>query len=757
MNILIVNAFGNSPAAKEKFSSFCGIIKSLFRKVSEKSGIDNFIFIYRTPKTISDFIYNHETAPGEVSQNDSTNKRNFDKIDIVFIDGGEKYIPWSEKGFRLSEFVRLCKVTGKIIYLGGVGFEILVYYLATGARNEFNFINEKGEIQAIEEIQDIPSNFLSNLKKNDNFLDFVTGDILEYRSVYHTWVPIMNIGLHKQITAEKYMQRGRFILPDGFKGKDYVKNQETLVSNCHEIKVDVLRQYLSHYLLNNLPVEFSAFTTLTWFPHYFNVSFKKYQFKVICQCDRGPVVIEHEQSVGVAFHPQHNYPETIKILENFIYKKFQEVQDKLFSFKKPEIRTEENELPLMFRNYKLNDEQRQGKKKLVDQLISYSQTNVGKVNNSRSFNRVKKVRDEAAHVGFGFNNRDMIFVENNAIIQNKILYNKKKIKEIITPAQQRQEILNEMFSIKRNEKARISAIFRPLFSNLQNHNLNQNEIMKNLKDGGNLDDDDNENGLEYITFIDRSKMDEKQLISFYKKARKRVCLKLDEIENTSNFVKNQNEKYKNPKNIKKFSKTQQKKYNLTDSEIFKKKYKNILKNKNKKSSIFLYDKDNDKEIQSQKKLNTMNMEAAYQSLINKKPLETNKTISYSKSLSSFLKRNKIDYKNLKLKNKIKDNKDNNEDDEDYYNTERNDATNRIKRLQEKWKEYDQLSPEQRQRREFLESKKKWVCKEDFHRHFGLHTTAMKPIPNVMSYGKPVTDYKFREVNHEKWLTPNGFL
>ena len=153
----------------------------------------------------------------------------------------------------------------------------------------------------------------------------------------------------------------------------------------------------------------------------------------------------------------------------------------------------------------------------------------------------------------------------------------------------------------------------------------------------------------------------------------------------------------------------------------------------------------------------MNMEAAYQSLINKKPLETNKTISYSKSLSSFLKRNKIDYKNLKLKNKIKDNKDNNEDDEDYYNTERNDATNRIKRLQEKWKEYDQLSPEQRQRREFLESKKKWVCKEDFHRHFGLHTTAMKPIPNVMSYGKPVTDYKFREVNHEKWLTPNGFL
>ena len=426
MNILIINAFGSSPTAKVRFSSFCEIIKSLFKKVSEKSGIDNFYFIYRTPKTITDFIYNYDMNPGEATQNDSINKKNFDKIDIVFIEGGEKYLPWDDKGFRLSEFVKLCKLTGKLVYLGGVGFELLIYYLATGARNEFNFINAKGEIQAIEEIQNIPPKFLTNLKKNDNFLDFVTGDILEYRSVYHTWVPIMNIGMHKQISAEKFMDRGKFVLPDEFKGKDYIKNKDTIVSNCHEIKVNVLRQYLSHYLLINLPVEFVAFTTLTWFPHFFNVSFKKYQFKVICQCDKGPVVIEHENSVGIAFHPQVNYVETVKILENFIFKKFQEIQDKLFSFKKAEIKLVENELPLMFRNYKLNDEQKNRKKTLNAQYISDNNSNIGKVNNSRSFNRIKKVRNEAGHVGFGFNNRDMIFVENNAIIQKSILYNKKK-------------------------------------------------------------------------------------------------------------------------------------------------------------------------------------------------------------------------------------------------------------------------------------------------------------------------------------------
>jgi hypothetical protein len=640
-------------------------------------------------------------------------------------------------------------MTGKIVYLGGVGFEILVYYLATGSRNEFNFINGKGEIQAIEEIQKIPSKFLSNLKKNDNFLDFVTGDILEYRSVYHTWVPIMNIGLHKQIAAEKYMKRGKFVLPDGFKGKDYVKNKNTLVSNCHEIKVNVLRQYLSHYLLTNLPVEFVAFTSLTWFPHFFNVSFKKYQFKVICQCDKGPVVIEHENSVGVAFHPQVNYLETVKILENFISKKFQEVQEKLFSFKKADdIKIVENELPLMFRNYKLNDEQKREKKK-DEQYIANKNSNVGKVNNSRSFNRIKKVRNVASHVGFGFNNRDMIFVENNAIIQKSILYNKKKINEIISPELQRQELINDMFSIKRNENTRISAIFQPILSSHNSPKLNQNNVINKLKEKNHTED---ENGLDYLTFIDRGKMDEKQLIAFYKKARRRVCLKLDEIEHTTNFRNYEN--YKNSKPFKMFIKSQNKKkknkFNLTDTNFYNRNNRNQIQKIN--SALTL---NNEKE----KKMNLLNMEAEYQNLMGKSPPQsTNITITYLKTEPNFKKIQSLKLNTYRSDNRKNDkDEDEDEDNNNYLSENKNNARSRIKQMQEKWKEYDQLSPEQRQRREFLESKKKWVSKEDFHRVFGLHTTAIKPIPNVMSYGKPVTDYKFREINHEKWLTPNGFV
>ena len=73
------------------------------------------------------------------------------------------------------------------------------------------------------------------------------------------------------------------------------------------------------------------------------------------------------------------------------------------------------------------------------------------------------------------------------------------------------------------------------------------------------------------------------------------------------------------------------------------------------------------------------------------------------------------------------------------------------------KKYENLTPEQIQRKEFLKSKKKWICKEDFHRHFGLRSTSIKPTVNVMIYGETVSSHKYREINPSKWITPNGFI
>ena len=742
MNILIVNAFGKSLKEKEKFSSFCTIIKNLLKKLSENSGIDNFNFIYRTPKTINDFTYNYECNPGEESKESLINKKNFDKIDMIFIDGNEKYLPWEDKGYRLSEFIRLCKATNKILFAAGVALEILIYYLATGSNNLYNFINSKGEIQAIEEIEKIPLKYLKNLKKNDYFLDFVTGDILEYHIIDKVWIPIMNIGLHKQIAAEKFMNRGKFILPDNFKGKDYIKNDMTIISNCHEILNIINRQYLSHYLVKSIPNEFVGFTSLTWFPHFFNVFYRKYHFKAICQSDRGISVIEHENSVGVAFHPQMNYRETVVILENFIKEKFRDVQIKLFKFttEKNLFSTEENEIPLMFRNYKLNDDEKKRKYFNKFRTLNNNKKNskinnkinfISNVNNSLPFNRIKKVKNEATHVGFGFNNRDMIFVENNSIIQRPLsLKNaqglKNKIKEKNTKF--------DYFSLKRNENTRISEIFKPINSimpPLQNITTDS-ETMSNIDILKREMERDEQNSLEYLAFIKRDKMDENQLISYYKKTRRNVVQKLEEIDTITNFKSHSNKKIKN-----KF------KTRLKTSFSFNNKSRNFnyLKKENEKNKIgvikLLNKIENNKDMQTIDSIpnknnyltenNNLNeMESEYKTLMGDFSRSV-KTASLNKS-RKYLKTKSLSYDNKRKSNLIHN-----------------------------WKKYENRSPEEIQRKEFLESKKKWLSKEDFHRVFGLHTTSIKPIPNIMIYGQPVTSHKYRDIHPEKWITPNGFI
>ena len=548
MNILIVNAFGNSPSGKAKFSSFTNLIKSLFKTISKKSGVDNFYYTYKDPSNIDDFIYDPEFNPNEGTKTNISNKKNFDKIDIVFIDGTERYLPWEDAGYKLSLFIRLCKVTNKILYAGGVALEVLIYYLATGSHNEMNFINSKGEIQSIEEIQRIPSSFLNELKKNDKFLDFVTGDVLEYHTINQSWVPIVNIGLHKQLTAEKFMSRGQFVLPDKYEPRSF--NARTIVSNCKELKLTVKKQFLSHWIVKRLPVEFVVYSTLSWFPHYFNVSYEKFQFKTICESMKGPFIIEHENTIGVAFHAMSSYKESVMILENFIRQSFKSVQEKLFQFTMKQTYSKEKELPNMFKSYRLNDEQKRDKIKDINEQKKFRPlSSVEKVNNSRPFSKVLKVKKVAAHCGFGFNNRNMIFVEDNSINQKPIsCYGMNYIPRLsrLKPGKvDKVKQLSEDFSqtaLRQNDQTRISQLFK---IGAQSNTLPQVSLeVRGSKDFLNSQklaqareemNKHEQNAEDYMTFIDKEKMDEDQMLNYYKKMRRDICQKLEEISQASEY------------------------------------------------------------------------------------------------------------------------------------------------------------------------------------------------------------------------------
>ena len=125
MNILIVNAFGNSPSGKTKFNSFLTLIKKIFKKVSEHSGIENFNYIIRNPSNIEDYTFNYYSNPTDETV-EIQNRKNFNSLDMIFIDGSEIYSPWKSRTNNLTKLVRLCKLTNKVLYAGGVALEILM-------------------------------------------------------------------------------------------------------------------------------------------------------------------------------------------------------------------------------------------------------------------------------------------------------------------------------------------------------------------------------------------------------------------------------------------------------------------------------------------------------------------------------------------------------------------------------------------------------------------------------------------------------
>ena len=758
MNILIINAFGKNSIGKKYFNNFYTAIKTTFKSVAKKnSNVDNFFYTIRTPENLDDFIFDYEFIPNEGSVAE-TNKKNFDKMDFIFIDGTEKYIPWADRGLKLSEFIKLCKSMNKLVFCCGVALESLIYYLATGAHNEYNFINSNGELQSVEDLTKIPKSYLKEIKKNDNFLDFVTGDVLEYRNLTKSWVPIMNIGLHKIVMSMKHINRGKYVIPDNFIGKDYIKNNESIVSSCNEIKVEIVKQYNNNYLVKNLPGQFTVYSTLTWFPHYFNVAFQRFQFKAIGNSLKGPVLIEHENSVGCAFHCNKNYKESLMILENFIENKYNLYKTSLYQIDNTNnVQKNIEEIPLMFRGFKLHEEQLLH----VKNNSSRPNSTINKVSFGKAYNRVKKFKKDANdHVGFSFNNRDMIFVENNSINQGlnehkRIFSTFSKEKNSIknendeNNINENQKIINNNennnnnildYEIQRNKNTRISEIFNFNLKQYEKQNAKRNSIfatkltLKQVDKAKENIDKGEAIGEDYMTFVDKEKMDEDTLINYYKKVRRDICEKLEEIDKQANFRENNNNNEKK---------------------------KNRNKNKEKKINNNIFIKNNINEIskiKSKKKLNANNIK---------------KRVNYRDSVFGLLFPN-ITYNRNKIEEKVVKKNYDNDPLRKWFNTtietEENEKkmnktlTNfkKPKKLFEEnnpslTRDNEYITMEERRRREFVESKKKWVTKEDFHRVFGLHTTSIKPIINTLTGGEPISKYKYRDIFPEKWLTSNGFV
>ncbi|MCQ2819271.1 MAG: hypothetical protein MJ252_18565 [archaeon] len=722
---MVVNAFGSSEKGKKKYKDYKELITKTCEKIDKKLGVVGLTYNYRTVEDLDDYAYTLPEAQKNSGLKFSSCVARFDLLDIIFIDGYEKgYMPWEPKGEKLYYLIKLCEENNKIVLAQGIGMLHLIYYLATNGMTK-NIINANGEFPTLENLKDIPKEFISELKEKDLFLDFVTGDYLQFDKK-GKWETKGNIGIHKIQYAENFPKRGYFVLKPYHKSK----NEDLISYIRNEVKINVLRQYSMHWLLKNIPSEFVAFTSLNWFLHNVCVNSNKLLYRVLADSNLGPMIIEYNTSVGTIFHLDKHNENTLNLFENFVEKYFQQIRLNLFYNKstKPKI----EKVDPIFAQYINEFQEEENGEEDKNKEIFKDKTLSALVTKSRFYKVPVRKKFEGAHCGMSYNSNHLICLENNSVIRNSIElknkytvtegYNKHKLKIMAN------KILNLEYENCQPEKD------TPLELEIEFYKKKQNEIARKLQ----------QNKMFARSIVPKlTKEAIKETKSLYTKGENNICKTEPNIYQTilsslKNQTKTKTEKKTTKANLTKKCKSFYEDRRKTNPKINPQINPNISKEQNKTiierepiiSMAFPYINEDD-----------FNLGEYYPG---KNPNSKNPLIRVNlqkKPKSNYVAKFKKYEKEL--------------------NTFRGTCLTC---------DSEYIEAEKRERREFLESKKKWMSKEDFKKAFGKSTENQRDREEYfknLSYEENKTEgkenktstlgFQFRTIDKSKWISQKNFV
>jgi hypothetical protein len=149
--------------------------------------------------------------------------------------------------------------------------------------------------------------------------------------------------------------------------------------------------------------------------------------------------------------------------------------------------------------------------------------------NSRPFSKMKNVVDFSTHVGMSFSNRNMIFVENNNIekipVSSLMDVNKK------SNSQSDNIFINSNMFYNGDIKS-LKLIGEPSNDNRVNKLLSKDKFGKGsytLEDLKNYITENDKASSHYLNFVDKNKLDDDEMIKFYKSQRRELIETQDKI------------------------------------------------------------------------------------------------------------------------------------------------------------------------------------------------------------------------------------
>lgn len=268
----------------------------------------------------------------------------FDGIDFVFIDGDDNLLPWSRPAAPLLQLLHLCMSSGKIVFGSGCAVALLAYLASVGPVS-VPVLNGGGKGGTLRSFGSeglavfvggdssggngragagAGSSSTASLNASDGpmsqpggmLLEKQTGDLFRFDDVRRAWMPVGNVGVHCSLGAIS----GR---PDAQVGTGL--NRSDGIGPC-----ELTQAARFHPLFHGVwPAKLLVPEANEWHCHLppFDAAVQVptgiFGVSVLATSRLGAQVIECRNAVAVQFRSDDRFPQTVRMLHNFVSHKLQ--------------------------------------------------------------------------------------------------------------------------------------------------------------------------------------------------------------------------------------------------------------------------------------------------------------------------------------------------------------------------------------------------------------------------------------------------
>ncbi len=325
MRVLVVDAYGASAKGRAAWKSFLRLVVAACDK--QNIHVDMVTARYNG---LADYIYQPDSRfvdPLSVTR--------FDRLDLVFVGGSPTHLPWAPRVAQVLILCRMCFQTNKCLFATTFAAHMVAYLCSTGGEPGTRVINGGGKGSPRSELPHfvVPPTIL----KKDLFFDNETGDLFQYESVESRagkitsgagsggeWIPYCHSGLRK---------RAKFLLslPRKYKPKEPAGKAATHTlapGTIFEAVLTVRNRYIQHWAFKGVSgrqFKVSRYNAMDIDEKTSGSA--KQAFQVCADSGDGlvPEVIESGNLFGTQFECSLKYPDTAKLLDNFVAEKYRQM------------------------------------------------------------------------------------------------------------------------------------------------------------------------------------------------------------------------------------------------------------------------------------------------------------------------------------------------------------------------------------------------------------------------------------------------